>query len=285
MAKIKNKIKRRVRSIFPGNSPDFMIIGAQKSGTSSLHYYLKQHPNLTGSSPKEIHYFDKRIYFDYSLKWYENHFVRKSFKKQLYFESTPNYLYHPEIASTLKQLYPELKFIIVLRNPTSRAYSAWNMYKNIVENGNSRAINLAPKPGERNPIYKYLLEGRNDFPSFEEVINIELDLIKNNKEVEPAILRRGLYAQQFKKYLEHFDIDDFKIIGFKDLILNTDKVLESVYDFLEIRRIPMENLNLEPSNSKPYEMEMNNEIKLFLNKFYEEPNKELFKLLNRELNW
>jgi hypothetical protein len=117
------------------------------------------------------------------------------------------------------------------------------------------------------------------------VINFELDLIKNNKEVEQAILRGGLYAQQFKKYFEHFDIDDFKIIGFKDLILNTDKVLESLYDFLEIKRIPMESLNLEPSNSKPYEMEMNNEIKLFLNQFYKEPNKELFKLLNRELDW
>ena len=95
--------------------PDFMIIGAQKSGTSTLHFLLSQHPDLTGSKPKEIHYFDKLPEERKSLEWYKKHFSKSVFeKRRLFFESTPNYIYYGHIPAELAALNPSMKFIIML---------------------------------------------------------------------------------------------------------------------------------------------------------------------------
>ena len=103
---LKRKLKKNLLRFFPKQKPAFIIIGPQKSGTSSLHYYLNQHPDLAGSSPKEIHYFDKWINHGYHLDWYENHFKTLSFRKKLFFESSSNYIYHESVAKYISECYP-----------------------------------------------------------------------------------------------------------------------------------------------------------------------------------
>ena len=94
--------------------PDFMIIGAQKSGTSTLHFLLGQHPALVGSKPKEIHYFDQLPEERKSLEWYKSHFTRLYFeRRKLFFESTPSYIYHNHIPAELFALNPSMKFIVM----------------------------------------------------------------------------------------------------------------------------------------------------------------------------
>lgn len=64
------------------NHPDFMIIGAQKAGTTSLHRYLQQHPQLVGSRPKEVNYFNRDIYLNKSIQDYKKNF--RGMKNELF---------------------------------------------------------------------------------------------------------------------------------------------------------------------------------------------------------
>src|SRR5690554_1848270 len=88
--------RRGLMGLLPARAPDFIIIGAQKAGTSTLHHWLDQHPGFRGSTPKEIHYFDRWVHWGRDRAWYESHFdrltplYRRSFRN---FESTPQYLY------------------------------------------------------------------------------------------------------------------------------------------------------------------------------------------------
>ncbi|MFW5983427.1 MAG: sulfotransferase domain-containing protein [bacterium] len=282
------QIKNLVKTHFlAGHNPDFIIIGAQKCGTTSLHYYLSQHPKLKGSRPKEIHYFDKWINYDYQLKWYKNHFNIMSFKKTLFFESSPNYIYYEEIARLIKEYFPGIKLILMLRNPVDRAYSAWNMYREMYERNKPDFSKRGGRfPGAPNYIYEYLMKGRSIFPGFSDVIQIEQELMSlENAPQEPAILRRGLYVDQIKDYLKYFDRENLHIIGFKDFATNTEKVLRSVYHFLEIPDYPFSDLNNEPKGKREYQKKMNQETQDYLNEFYKAKNLELFELLKFEPNW
>src|SRR5687768_12473294 len=98
MEKIKKAFRtcvRGLRNLLPGNIPDFIIVGAQKAGTTSLHYYLKQHPKLVGSSPKEVRFFNADYNYQKGKNWYSKAFrdAKNPFKKGLYFEATPMYMY------------------------------------------------------------------------------------------------------------------------------------------------------------------------------------------------
>ena len=110
--------------------PEFIIIGAQKAGTTSLFYYLSQNPNLAPSIKKEVHYFDGGLdpNQDDFLKgesWYRAHFQRtKEIQATgIPFEATPSYLFHPEVPQRINQLIPDVKMLVLLRNPTDRAIS------------------------------------------------------------------------------------------------------------------------------------------------------------------
>jgi hypothetical protein len=185
MGKIKDFRKYIERKLLKKHDPDFLIIGTQKSGTTSLFYLLDKHPKLAGSWPKELHYFSQAT-LTKNLDWYRTHFT--SLKRDpLYFEASPNYINHEYVAKRLKDLYPAIKLIVILRNPVERAYSAWNMYYMHFRRGTLRG-------------FKNLTEGREDFPTFSETIAIEHDLIK--KDLPGVnILRKGLYYDQISMYL------------------------------------------------------------------------------------
>lgn len=104
--------------------PDFLIIGAQKSGTSSLFLYLSQHPGILGPCVnKELHYFD--LNFNRSSNWYRAHFP---FKKQgkITGEKSPYYIFHPMVPRRCRDFNPEFKLIALLRDPVKRAYSHYH---------------------------------------------------------------------------------------------------------------------------------------------------------------
>ncbi|MBN3958895.1 MAG: sulfotransferase domain-containing protein [Nostoc sp. NMS8] len=97
-----------------------------KAGTSSLYYYLYQHPQILPASDKELHFFNK--YFDLGVDWYLAHFpplpVEEGF---LTGEATPWYLGSYEVEKRVFQLFPKIKLIAILRNPVTRAISQYNM--------------------------------------------------------------------------------------------------------------------------------------------------------------
>jgi len=112
--------------------PDFLIIGAQRSGTSTLYQYVARHPNVRGAFRKEVHYFD--WYYDRGLDWYRANFPFKG----LTGESSPSYLVHADVPARVKTVLPDVKLIAILRNPVERAYSAYN--RNVRRKRESRSF-------------------------------------------------------------------------------------------------------------------------------------------------
>ena len=280
------RTKKYHKYFLKSNKPDFLIIGAQKSGTSSLHYYLNQHPRLVGTRPKEIHYFDQWINFGYSLEWYENHFNSINPKNKLFFETTPNYMFYDSSCKLIAETYPNIKLIIILRDPVPRAFSAWNMYHDkFQQNKNSYKNKNGRFPGESNFSHKHLFENRTSFPGFRECILLEQDLKKEGKNVDPFFLRMGEYANQIKSLYRYFNSDQLLILGFKDLVNNTEQTLEKVYSFLQVESFEYKKLNIEPRHSRPYKLKLKDEDRKFLEEYYAGANSELFELLGSKLNW
>jgi hypothetical protein len=105
--------------------PSFIVVGAAKSGTSSLAHYLMQHPKIY-MPDRELHFFDARGgYADrwkYGVEWYENQFASAD-SHHLCGEKTPTYAYIPSVPKRMNAVVPDIKLIWILRDPVYRAYS------------------------------------------------------------------------------------------------------------------------------------------------------------------
>lgn len=113
--------------------PDFVVIGAQKGGTTSLYKYLTTHPSIGRALRKEVHYFDLNHWR--GVSWYRAHFpsrlearlVKRRHGLELRAcEASPYYLFHPEVPSRMRDLLPEVKLIVLLREPVERALSHYH---------------------------------------------------------------------------------------------------------------------------------------------------------------
>lgn len=99
--------------------PDFVVIGAQRSGTSSLAHYLSGHPEIYIAASKEVHFFDWE--FHRGISWYERHFA--SAREPVAGEATPSYMYTPGAMERMAHHLPDARLVAILRNPIDRAYS------------------------------------------------------------------------------------------------------------------------------------------------------------------
>ena len=118
--KYRSLLKYRSRNWEKRSLPDFLIIGAMKSGTTSLYAYLKQHPMIIPSIKKEIHYFDNGWKFGANTlqkgeKWYRSHFPVQNAKNKICFEASPSYLYNPDVPKRIFELIPKVKIIVAAR--------------------------------------------------------------------------------------------------------------------------------------------------------------------------
>ena len=113
--------------------PDFLIIGTQRGGTTSLYNYLMGRPGVGPAAVKELHFFDKK--FHKGSTWYRAHFptgIQKyafELTRKHHFvtgEASAYYLFHPHAPRRIAQLLPDAKLIVLLRNPIDRAYSQYN---------------------------------------------------------------------------------------------------------------------------------------------------------------
>ncbi|MBV9410552.1 MAG: sulfotransferase, partial [Acidimicrobiia bacterium] len=102
--------------------PDFLIIGAQRSGTTSLYRYLAEHPAVAPPLRKEIQYFS--LHYGRGDGWYRTHFPVAG-RQRVTFEATPYYLFHPAVPHRAADTVPHAKVIALLRDPVSRAFSQW----------------------------------------------------------------------------------------------------------------------------------------------------------------
>ena len=107
--------------------PDFLCVGAQKSGTSLLYRLLNQHPEIYLAKGKEIHFFNRDENYNKGIEWYSEHFAGSEDYKRVG-EVTPDYNYVPTVPGRIyKTLGKDIKLIFMLRNPVDRAYSNYWM--------------------------------------------------------------------------------------------------------------------------------------------------------------
>jgi hypothetical protein len=102
--------------------PDFLVLGTQKGGTTTLHHLLRQHPDVFLPSVKEVHFFS--LHYGKGAAWYGEHF-RGAQPQQRCGEITPYYLFHPEAPGRIHQLLPKARLIILLRDPVERLLSQY----------------------------------------------------------------------------------------------------------------------------------------------------------------
>lgn len=194
---------------------DFLIIGTQKGGTTALHNMLSLHPKVNLSSEKELHYFDnEKRYNSKELFEYHNHF---NFEEGcITGESTPAYLYYESCPQRIWKYNPNIKLIILLRNPIKRAYSHWNMNKKLD-----------------------WVEGE-----FTDVFTLEEASFKKSRPFQDkrhSYLERGYYTEQLRRYYRFFPKQNIHIVKSEDFFSNTSQELMSIYDFLGLKS----NINID----------------------------------------
>ncbi len=287
LKRVVGKLDRELSALFFGGySPDFLIVGAQKSGTTSLYNYLAARDGFLGAKIKEVHYFDREDHFKKGGNWYRRNFYKRPFEKGLFFEASPEYLSYHKVPLRAFEFKSDMKIIIVLREPIARAYSAWNMYREWSEGGYVPKLIDKDHYGYRYSSL-YLALFKNGMPSFSEYIDLEFDLIASDcDEEEPSIIRRGVYQGHVESYVDLFGKDNVLIVGFRELKQDSEAVVRRCFDFLDVEyKCPKDSGEFEIKNQRSYPAKLSDEDRERLVKFYEPHNKRLFEYLGYQPNW
>ena len=185
-----------------GRLPDFLIVGAAKSGTSSLFSYLARHPAIFGSDPKEPCYFDPHANLDRGLLWYRQLFADAE-RWQLCGEASTNYTRYPQVPGVparIQATVPDAKLIYLMRHPVDRAYSHY--------------------------VHAYTKE---EYPRDRFELNFE-----EFAAAYPRVLDSSDYALQLKQYFERFPREQMLLLFMGDLERDPLQVCREVFTFLGV---------------------------------------------------
>jgi sulfotransferase family protein len=201
--------------------PNFLMIGAAKSGTSSLYAYLRQHPQLFLSEVRECEFFalegqtpnfagpgDQIAYRRYitTLDRYQALFAGAAHREAVG-ECSDLYLYSAAAARRIRDYIPDVKLIVMLRNPVDRAFSHYR---------------------------QFVRDGREPLRTFEEALQAEETRIVNGWHPHWYLKARGLYSGQIKAYLELFPRERLAIHLYDDFQANPVAVLRDLFSFLGV---------------------------------------------------
>jgi len=286
----KKIIKQAIKRILPKKKDikiSLFIVGAQKAGTSALHNYLIKHKEIQGGVQKELNFFNYKENFDQGTKFYHSKFKPVLFYKPdpIRIDSTPQYLMDNEIAKRIYAYNPNSKIVILLREPTSRAFSAWNMYKQFselsIENKKQLIKDNVSISNTRH--FKELINSK-PFPSFDEFVEREIN--SNTKDgVFPNVLRRGLYADQVKAYIDCFGVNNVMVFESHYFRKHKIQVTNKILDVLQLSHLQIEDNQFKDVHVRTYEKPIKDSTKKRLIAYYKLHNEELFKLINQRFNW
>jgi len=194
--------------------PTFLIIGAQKCGTTSLHEYLAEHPQVGRPSTKEIQYFTHNSYRPPA--WYRAHFPRAGEFAHT-FESTPYTLFHPACPGRVRALLPDVKLIVLLRDPVDRALSHYNHQVA----GSFEALDFQTalaREGERLQGEEQRLRDDPRYRSF--------------AYQHYSYVARGMYARQLGRWYALYDAEQLLVLRSEDLFADPPGTLHRIQAWL-----------------------------------------------------
>lgn len=180
---------------------EFIIVGAMKSGTSTLAHFLRQHPEIY-MPDGEVHFFyeEGKGHWQDGIQWYRGQF-QEALPEQVAGEKTPTYSYLPGVAERIHNVLPDVKLIWIFRDPIDRAYSNyWHAVRSGIE-----------------PL------------GFAEAVRREDD-----RDIWKGYVRRSQYAEQVSRYLDYFDREQMHFSLFEDLKAEPRSVLEELFQFLDV---------------------------------------------------
>jgi hypothetical protein len=246
--------------------PDFLVLGAQKAGTTALYAYLRRHPQVTGPSWKEVSFFDR--HWARGESWYRGNFPNLARTRgKLVGEASPSYVFHPLAPRRVKELVPNARLIALVRNPVDRALSHYN-----------HEVALGREP-----------------LSFEDALDAEDERLRGEAERMTADPRyfsrewwghtykaRGRYAEQLEHWLAVFPREQLLVVSSDDLGAEPERTHAQVLEFL---RAPAHRLDSYPRVYERQYDPMRPETREQLAAEFEEPNRRLYELLGRDLGW
>lgn len=250
----------------PPRLPDFIIIGAQRCGTTSLFNYLARHPQAAPARRKEVHFFD--LNYEKGIRWYGEQFPPRRAGQTLAFEASPYYLFHPQVPKRVRGCVTSAKLIVLLRNPIDRAYSH----------------------------YHWAVTQRCETMPFETAIEREGERLRGERErllldggyysfphQHFSYRSRGIYIDQLLAWTPApFPREQVLVVRSEDLYSNPAPVFRSALDFVGLDA--WEPPEYEKHNDLSYQA-MSPGVRERLIDFFRPHNQRLYEFLGRDLKW
>lgn len=186
---------------------DFLMIGAQKSGTTSLWKHVAAHPQIFVPATKEVEFFSDPRRFEQGVDWYWETFFAGAPEGACKGEATTQYMMFPEVPGRIHDAFPEVKLLALLRNPIDRAYSHYRM---------------SVTRGYETRSFEHCVDALRTRPEGEE------------PDIHRDYLRFGEYGRILEGYLRHFDADQLHMVFTETLDVDPTRVTRSVYEFLGV---------------------------------------------------
>jgi hypothetical protein len=255
--------------------PSFILVGAQRAGTTSLFRALMSHPLVFSANfYKGVNYFDVNYTRDFS--WYQAHFPTTAYLRSrtlahpgqpVTFEASGYYLFHPCAAERMARHVPEVRILAMLRDPVERAYSA----------------------------YKHELARGFESESFETAIELEDDRLEGEADrmaADPGYrslshrhhgyVHRGQYAEQLARIRQYFPADRIHVLESESFFERPEETYRDVLDFLHLPRVlpdRFDRWNARPSAPMP------EPTRARLRAHFRDHDRALADMLGREPAW
>ena len=261
--------------------PDFVIIGAQRGGTTSLYAYLTANPCIPPASRKEVHFFD--LYFKKGLQWYRSHFpiaLLRGYTERIRGErltageATPAYLFHPAVPVRMARALPQVKLIAMLRNPVDRAYSHY--WQKVALGRETLPFEevIANEPPDMWHEWKRAVEGSS---REREAVRHYSRWLRRH-----SYLSRGVYVDQLQEWAAVFSRDQMLVLCSEDFFSDPAAVLGKVCEFIDVPHCRLQEYKKHRQGQYP---EMAPATRQRLIDHYREHNERLYAFLGTRFPW
>lgn len=269
-------------------SVGLIVIGAQKSGTTSLYKYLSEHPDIDVPLAKELDYFNSLGARVPTMEEYKTHFPTR-YRRNTQFTSidvSPSYLLDAATtAQNIHTLYPKAKIVVILREPVERAVSSWFMYKKYYRSQPRWFFDADWVRNSTNLTLKISTRSTSFGADFSADIEEEIEVLKSGGRIEYPIVEFGHYKTQLKYYLELFERDNILVFDSQEFKQSTQDCLNKITTLMELKAHDLESHQLVPHFVGDNKQPIVPAVLDRLTEYYQEQNKGLEELLGRDLYW